>query len=161
MFQPKSEHIGAVGGLSNLVEVTLTLDTNAYADGDLLANATEIPNAVRGKGQTAILQSVTVHDKDDQAQALDLCFTTVSTSWGTLNAAAAPTDAVAASVQHIVSVAAADYVDLANGQIACKTNIGAVLESGASDSLYVAAVSRGTGTYTASGIVLKIGLLLD
>jgi hypothetical protein len=37
-----------------------------------------------------------------------------------------------------------------------------VVEAGSgSTSLYVAAISRGTGTYTASGITLKIGILQD
>lgn len=160
-IQPKTTHIGNVGGLSDLKEVTLTLDTNAYGDGDLLCNPIEIPNVFRGKYRTAILYSVEVHDRSDQGHALDLCFTTASTSWGTVNDPLNVSDAIAVSVQHIVRVAASEFVDLINGRIAPKPNIGVMLKSMGGTSLYVAAVSRGTGTYAADGVVLKVGLLLD
>lgn len=161
-FHSKTEHIGAVGGLTHLVKVTLTLDTNAYADGDLMADAQEIANAVQTPGGTAVLQSVRVLDKDDQGAAFDIYITDSSTTWGTENAAAGPSDTVADSILGSVSVAASDYTDLANSQEATIKNIGLPVKAAAeSTSLYVACVSRGAPTYTASGVTIIFGFLLD
>jgi hypothetical protein len=52
-------------------------------------------------------------------------------------------------------------VDLVNSQLANIRNIGMVVQPNTGTSLYVGAISRGTGTYTASGIVLRIGIVQD
>lgn len=161
-YTKRTEHIGAVTGLSNLVKVNLSLSESAYADGDLLADAQEIADVFTAHNQTAILHSIVLLDKDDQGEALDLYFTNSATSWGTENAAGAPSDAVADDIQGHVSIAGGDYNDLTNSQIVTKSNLGIVLKANSSGtSLYVAAISRGTGTYSASGIQLTLGLLLD
>ena len=61
-----------LGMLPVIKEVTLTLDTGAYADGDVMAATQEVANAVRQKGGRAVLQSVVVLDKDDQGKDFDL-----------------------------------------------------------------------------------------
>lgn len=153
---------GAVGGITVVKDITLSLDTNAYADGDLLADVQEILNVMRYPGGTAILQSVRVLDKDDQGAAFDIYITDVSTTWGTENAAVGPSDAVADSILGSVSVTASDYTDLANSQEATIRNIGLPVKAAAeSTSLYVACVSRGAPTYTASGVTIIFGFLLD
>lgn len=149
------------GSKTAIVDITLSLDTSQYASGDVLAATQEVANAVPIATGTAILQSVFLLDKDDQGQPLDLVFLDVSGSIGTENAAAGPTDAVAATILGVVEIAAADYVDLANSQIAVRTNLGIVVKPASGTSLYIAAISRGTGTYTASGITLKLGFLQD
>ena len=60
-----------------------------------------------------------------------------------------------------VSVLASDYVDMANSQHASKKNVGIVVEAKSGTSLWVAAVSRGTGTYAATAITLRFGILQD
>jgi hypothetical protein len=151
----------AVGGHSVVREVTLSLDTSQYADGDVLADTQEIASALRISGGSGILHSVTVLDKDDQGEALDLLLLNASGSIGTENAAVSVSDAVADTIMGVVEVAAGDFVDLVNSQIAAKTNLGIVLEVASGSSLYVAAISRGTGTYTTAGITLKLGIIQD
>lgn len=160
-----TQHIGAATGISRVIPVTLSLDTNAYASGDLLADAQEIKNVFRDQKTTAVLVSVCVCDKDDQKQAMELYFTTTSTSWGTENTAlssSGPSDATSGDIQARVDIAASDYADLGGNAVA-NPDFNPKILVGANDStsLYVAAVSRGTGTYSASGVTLKLGFLLD
>jgi hypothetical protein len=151
--------IGKVRGTSDLIDVTLSLDTSAYASGDVLAATQEVANAVAANGGKAVLHSVTVLDKDDQGQALDLVFLRTNVSLGTENAAVSITDADAEEILGVVQVTAGDYLDFGANRVATMPSVGLVLEAGAaSTSLYLAAVSKGTGTYSASGIVVKLGL---
>lgn len=151
-----------VGTSSIVKEVTLSLDTNAYADGDVLAATQEITTAMRVNGGTGVLQSLVVLDWDDQGGALDVLILRTTGSIGAENAAAAPADAVADEILAVVEIVAGDYVDLANSQIAVKDSLGVVVDAAAaSQSLFVAAISRDTKTYTAAGITLKLGFLRD
>ncbi len=146
---------------ATVVDLTLSLDTGgAYADGDVLAAAQELTNAVRQSGGTGILQSVLVVDQDDQGQALDIVISDATITLGTENSAVSISDADAAKILGVVEVTAADYVDLVNSQVANIRNIGMVIMPDTT-SLYISAVSRGTGTYTASGIVLRFGIIQD
>lgn len=156
-------HTGKVTGVSDIVDVTLSLDTSAYADGDTLAATQEVANAMRVNGGAAILLSLKAQDDDDNGTALDLVFLRSNVALGTENAAPSITDANAVEVLGIVSIAAADWIDLGGVRVATKTNIGLLLETAdASKSLYIAAITRGgTPTYTASGIKLQLGLLKD
>lgn len=156
------EHLGEIGGASDVIEVTLSLDTSAYADGDVLADTQEVASAVRVAAGTGVIHSLVVLDKDDQAQALDVVFLKTNVSIGTENSAVSVSDTNADEILGVVEVATDDYVDLTNSQIVTKTSVGIVIEaaSGAT-SIFVAAISRGTGTYSASGITLKIGILQD
>jgi len=151
-----------IGTSSIVKEITLSLDTNAYADGDVLAATQEIATAMRVNGGAGVLQSLVVLDKDDQAGALDILILRTTGSIGTENGAAGPTDAVADEIIATVEITSTDYVDLANSQIATKANLGILVDSAtASQSLFVAAISRDTKTYTAAGITLKLGFLRD
>ena len=120
---------------------------------------------MRSNGGMAILQSITVLDKDDQGGAFDIYFLNVSTSIGTANAAENMADGVLAGILTKVSVTAGDYVNLANGQIAIKSagekGMGAILvpTDREATSLYFGAVSQDTKTYSASGLVFKLGFL--
>lgn len=147
----------------DLVEVTLTLDTNAYASGDVLAATQEVANVFSGGRRRAMLASLVVLDLDDQGQGMDIVFLRSNVSLGTENAAFEPADATAAEILAIVPIAAGDWYDLINSRIARRqlgdTGMGALLEpASGGTSLWVGAISRGTGTYTAGGVVLKIGL---
>ena len=150
-----------VGGHSVVKEVTLSLDTNAYASGDVLAEVQEVTGALRSAALTGVIQSLAVLDKDDQGEALDVVFFKASASLGTENAAVSISDADADKILGVVEVAAGDFVDLVNSQLAVKANLSIVAAVASGTSIYVGAISRGTGTYTASGITLKIGILQD
>jgi hypothetical protein len=145
----------------DMIDVTLSLDTSAYASGDILADTQSIANAVRVNAGRALLQSVTIIDEDDQGVALTLYFLSANNSLGSENAAPSITDANARDILGWVDFGTADYKDLGGSKIACKTGIGLLLEAAsASTTLYVAAVNgTGTPTYTASGLKLKLGLI--
>lgn len=151
-----------VGGKTDSKEITLSLDTNIYASGDVLADTQEIHHVVTQKGGTGIIHSVILLDKDDQAQDLDLVFLRSNVSIGTENAAVSITDTNADEIIGVIEIAAGDYIDLANSQIVTKTNVGIGFQANVdTQSIYVAAISRGTGTYTASGITIKVVILQD
>ena len=145
-----------------LIEVTLSLSTDAYTSGDVLAATQVVTNAVREHG-CAILQSLAILDTDDQGLAMDIVFLRSDTAIGTENAALNIADAAADEILTVVEVAAGDWVDLVNSQIAIKKNgdsgMGAVLKPTTGDHLYIAAIARGAPTHTAAGIIIKIGLL--
>jgi len=155
-------HLGEIGGNSDPVEVTLSLDTNAYHANDVLAATQEVAAAVRVNAGKALLTSIILNDKDDQKVALDLVLLRTNVALGTENAAPSIADNDADEVLGIVSVAAADWIDLGGTAVATIRNIGLLVEAGAaSTSIYLAAITRGTPTHTASGITLKLGLLRD
>jgi hypothetical protein len=161
-FDAGETHLGEVGGNSVVVELTLSLDTGAYADGDVLAATQELSSAMRVNGGTGVWQSLTLLDEDDQGGILDIILLRTNVAIGTENAAVSITDAAADEIIGIVEVAAADYVDMVNSQLVVKGSLGIVVDAAAgATSLFVAAVSRDAKTYTASGIKLKFGFLRD
>ena len=143
----------------NVLDVTLVADTNAYADGDVLAIPQEIVNSVAEAGTARRLTSIVVIDGDDQGTAIDLIFFDASASLGTINTAIDISDADAAKIVGIVAIAAGDFKDLINNKVAVKTGIDLIMKAAStSASLWVGAVVRsGTPTYSAGGIKLKLG----
>ena len=105
-------------------------------------------------------RGTTVVDADDQKQDLDVLLLHSGVSIGTENAAVSVSDADAAEILGVVSFVAADYLDLGGVAVAAKQGLNVALSSG-SASTYVAVVSGGTGTYTASGITLRLGIIQD
>lgn len=150
-----------VGTPGEVVEVTLSLDTSIYADGDVLADFQALSGAVRLAGGKALIQSVSVLDKDDQGVAFDILLSQTAISLGTENAAPSISDANAATVQRVCRIEAADYIDLGGCRIATKAGIGLMVEAAAgSTGLFIGAITRGgTPTYTASGLVVRLGLI--
>jgi hypothetical protein len=144
-----------------VVTVTPTLDTSAYASGDLLFDSTEITAAVRANGGHAILQTITMLDKADQGVAMTLLFANAATDFGALNGAPDPDDTEAGTVIGHIGVLSGDYVDLGASKVACIRNIGLMLKAGAATtSLYVAAINgTGTPTYANGDLVLQLGFM--
>lgn len=156
------------GPAFTVLDLTLTLDTVQYADGDLMTDAVELANFYRVPGGSAEIVSVGVWDDDDQGAAFDIIFLNASTALGTVNNAVAFTDAQGRTVVGRVMVPAASYYDTGGGRFAMVTNNTStgnlpqiVKAAAASTSIYVATISRGTGTYTAAGMRLKIGVVQE
>lgn len=161
-IEAAENRIGSVSEGLTVLDLTLTLDTNIYADGDLMVDATALAGAVRVAAGTSRLVSVVVLDEDDQGAAFDLIFLNAATSLGTVNSAVALTDAMGRTLLGRVVVASGDYYDFGGCRAAFKSDLNMLLKAAAaSTTLYVAAVSRGTGTYTAAGIRIKVGLVQD
>lgn len=153
---------GHVGSPGDVIDITLVLDTNIYADGDVLAVPQVISNATRDQGERCWLTGIFMLDEDDQGAALDLIFLDSNVSLGTINAAASISDANARKVIARVSFAAADFYDLGGCKVADLAFTPIQMKAGVgSRDLYIGAVSRGTGTYTASGLKLKLRLSWD
>lgn len=146
-------------GEEEVYDLTLTLDTSAYASGDVLSATAELANFFPTATAKRIITSVRVLDEDDQAGDFDIIFLDANKSLGTANAAASITDADARSIIGLVAVASSDYKDLGGNQVAVISNIGQVVKANGSTSIWIGTVSRAAKTYTAAGIRLKIGVL--
>lgn len=143
-----------------VLEITFTTPAEAVDLGDVLADTQEIPNAFTVPGGTAVVESITILDKDDQGILGTMIFLRRNVSVGTEDAAPSITDANAAEVLGLVPIAATDYIDLTGCKIATLKNIGLSLQAAPeSTSLYVALLTGGTPTHTANGLSAKIGLL--
>lgn len=138
--------------------VTPTIDTAIYASGDQIGPAsTELSQLNVSPNGLVLLSGIKVIDKDKEKAALDvLLFNSQPTNSTADNAALDISDAemVAKYVGHI-SVAAADYKDLAGSSVACVILAQPLqlkmLRNTANKygtSLWFTIASRGTPTYT-------------
>lgn len=149
-------------GDGDVIAITPTCDTSIYASGDLLFDLTAVANAVRANGDIAYIKSLTLIDKDAQGVAMDIYVSTGSTTMGTLNAAPSISDAniVANQMQLLCQIATSDYATLSGAKVATLEVSRMVEAAAASRSIYIGAVTQGgTPTYTASGLVLLVGLI--
>lgn len=156
-------HVGEVGGNTTLFSVTPTLDTSAYVAGDVLFDRTVLTNFFRKNDGTGILQSIQVIDGDDNGVAIDFYLQTTNQTLGTANAVPSISDANAAEILGPFSIAAADYKDLGGVKVGKISGLAQAIKSvSGARTLYISAVvTSGTPTFTASGMVLRIGALLD
>lgn len=139
-------------------EVTLSLDTNAYASGDVLAAPQEITNFFSQYGDSCRLRSLLTIDLDDQGQNIDILFFNAAASIGVENAAFAPDDT---NIAYLVgAVPVTGWVDAVNSQYSMDSGLDILMKpASGSTSLWVGAVCReGTPTYSAGGVILKIGV---
>lgn len=145
--------------------VTLSLDTSAYASGDLLADTQEVPFAFDETDSAGILQSIEVIDKDDQGAAFDIYVLDANVSFGTENSTPSISDTNAESILPgmPIAVGTGDYKDLGGVKVAGLSTLALPVKSAVqSRSIYIAVVNgSGTPTYTASGIVIRLGILRD
>lgn len=81
--------------LSNytVIRVTPTLDTSAYAPGDVLFNSVEIPNAVLGNSGCSKLLNMYVVNQNTTTIDINFFFSENSMTLGTINATADISDA--------------------------------------------------------------------
>lgn len=139
----------------NMAGIVPTLDTNVYADGDVLFNNSVV--ALSGQGHYAI-KNIVVIDRDDQGGAFDIYLfeTSATVELGTVNSAPSISDLDAANCIGKVSIAAADYYDLGGVRIAHK-DINQVFNS--EINLRLCGISRDAKTYTASGLMIKLNCI--
>lgn len=153
-----------VGGLTRLYDVTLTVDAgNAYASADVITDTQILSGLFRDVDQTGMLMSIVVIDEDDQKAAFDVYFMNGSGAMGTVNGGASISDANARKFLGWQAIATGDYKDLGGVSVAVIKNIWLPVKAAAGTlDLYVAVINgAGTPTYTASGLKLRIGVVLD
>lgn len=147
-----------------IVDFVPTLDTSAYAAGDVLFDRAvlDIGNYAN-PGQNAVqkirgrILSVGVLDKDDQGVAMDLYFLKADVSMGAVNAAPSITDANAEHVIGFVTATASkDLGGCRFGQADCDIRFAITGES-----LYLAGVTQGAPTHSDSGLKFRIVLELE
>ncbi len=147
----------AIMGRDWIAEVEATLDSAQYADNDLLFNPIEIAGAI-DRGGASEIRSISVVDYDDQGATMTLLFFGENPgTLGTLNAAFAITDAQAAACLGFVLVDT--YDDIGAQQIGTEANVSLMVRpTDGGTSIWVAAVSGGTGTYASRKVTVRVGL---
>ena len=150
----------------DLITITPKIETSTIDAHDVLFNPIEIPYATSQNGGRSILQSICLIDQTDTSVdagvQIDLVFTQDDTVLGSLDAAVSGADTVLDGILGIVSIT--NYVDMINGQVATKNNIGLVLSaiSSSSSSVYVGGVIREAGTARAADAIdIRLGIVKD
>ena len=157
-FQCDSKaHLKVSSGSGIVKDVTPVLDTNIYADNDVLFVPIEITGVSDMQGGVVKLVSAVLFDGDDQGTEVEVFLTTNSGSVGTINGALSPTDAIADDI--VARLHFSSFNDLINSQNSVLTGQDQIIQLAAgATSLYAFGVVRsGTPTYTASGMKLKLG----
>lgn len=142
------------------VEVTLALDTNAYAIGDVFSNTIEVPHAVRTPGGRSLLHHIIVYDFDDQGFGIDLLPLRANVGLGTRNLPPTISDATASNILGYVRIGASDFYDLGGMRVAEAATVGRMVEAAAgSTSIFLGSLVQGAGTYTASGVKVRLNFI--
>ena len=151
-----------VGGKYKSIRVTPTLDTSAYANGDVLFKPIEIKN-VCVPGETSLLKQIKMFCLDDEGKDVDLLFFESEPTVEDLNAAS--------STFHVTGGDVADNVllqvnplgtvildvngsnttvfDYTNSKMYIQTSVDIYVKSG-TGSIFVMGVATGSDTYTAA-----------
>jgi hypothetical protein len=138
------------------VNVTLSLDTNVYADGDVLADTQLVAGCTPTNDKECHLKSAIIIDKDDQGYPLALLFFDSNVSLGTENSAPNISDANAVYYLGKVEIGTLDFDDLGGVRVAYVPCDMPVKPADGTDDVYMGVLSRGAGTYSASGIVVRL-----
>ena len=119
----------------------------AYTSGDAIGTLQTLSGAFRVDQAGRVLEC-TVIDVDNQKADLDiLLFQSNTLASGVNNAPFAPAEAELKEIVGVVSVTAADYVDVGTSAFA-QVDIELDLQLEASQNLFAQIVSRGTPTYS-------------
>lgn len=142
-----------------VLSATPTLDTLAYASGDSLHTTVMTFNNVNPNGAGASLsgtvRGLTIIDKDAQGIALELWLYDTAITPAAANNAHSISDADAAHCLGIISVPSANWFASALNKIGSVYTIDLPFQT-ADGKLYGHMVTRGTPTYTASGLVVNL-----
>ena len=159
-------HVGAVGGNSDIISPTVTVDTSAYSANDVIGGKLTLTNAMRVNGGTGLLQSLMLIDTSGtQKPALEIIIFNADPTASTITDQATisvHTDDVAKVIRKI-DVAASDWT-LIGGKYYADISPGTRLLKSASGSknLYAAIVAVGTPTFAAStNFKVNFGILQD
>ena len=153
-----------VSGIVSQLSVTLSTDTSAYANGDIIADTQQVDAALRTDG-TGTVRAIQVFDADDQTPYSFTIYThQTSTSLGSENSGITITDAnAAAGITGAVNFTAGDCQDLINGRMYYRGGLDIPVKAvSGTDDIYVSMVCiTGTPTHTATGIIVKLWIQQD
>jgi hypothetical protein len=145
----------AVAGAA--VIITPTLDTSAYAVGDVLFAQTTIAGATAEATGQGTIESITVVDGDDTAPAFTLVFFRDTITIAAANAAWNVSDADMAKAIGFVSFVAADYKDFGANRVATRQCYFR-FSPASGTAIYCAAFADSVSTLTASGLTITVGI---
>lgn len=153
---------------THVITVVPTLDTSAYANGDLLFDATAVTLPFNGLNGTLWLADVQVVDIDDQTlYSWDLYVASTSIDMGTVNSAPSTSDADAVNIIGRIrldgTASPPDGVDVGGSKLYSKSAGNPPLPLAVrpavanSNTLYIAGVIvTGTPTHVAAGLKIRL-----
>lgn len=150
-------------GFAKLIHTDLSVDTSAYASGDLLGAKLTLSSAIRTSGGTGIIESIVLTDLAKQNAQIDVVFfdSNPSATTFTDNAALDIADADLEKIIGHVTIYASDYISFSDNAVATVRNLGLAFQASGSDDIYACLVVRGTPTYAADDLALRVTILQD
>lgn len=154
-----------VGGITKLIDVEVTVDTSAYASGDVMGALLTVPG-VRKKGSSGIITSIEVLSELGSEDFKVFAFTediTVAAD----NAAFAPTQVDMEKLIPLADDGASINLNvwetIGSHYASSKNNINAPFNVASDEeNLYILLVANGAITYAATDdLHLRVGILLD
>ena len=149
---------------ANWFSVVPTIDTAAYASGELVGTKMEFDLSAYRDVENLLIKSAIIVDKAAQAAAIDLVLFGEDPSGTTFtdNAAFDPADADLDNLIGVISFAAASYQSYADNAACLVTDLAVPIPLNIVDSslkIYGALVSRGAPTYAAdSDLTVRLGV---
>lgn len=142
------------------ISQTLTTDTNAYGNGDVLVATVAVPvisGYSGGKPVRFRIDQIGLIDTAVQNGALDIVILDSDVSMGTVNAAVGITDANVVNVVKVINVSASNYNTLkaADNSVANVDLAAPIYVTSTNGSFYLALISRDTKTYAASSLTFR------
>lgn len=149
--------VAAVGS-TKTITVTPPLDTSAYASGDHVGGLMTFAGAFRATGAGGTLHAIEIIDGASQSASLDLFIFDQSVTPNADNTPFHVTDADMAKLVGVVASGA--YYSAASNCATVMRGLGLSI-AGVSTSLYGLLCSRGTPTYAASSLTVRLTILQD
>lgn len=143
------------------ITATPTVDTSAYAAGDVI-NSTVMTFAGACKwGQTVVIQDVVISDLAKNGANIDaVFFSSAISSYGAINAAFDPADADLAAYLAASPVLVDTHTAFNDNGVSAAKNVARVAKCSSAGNLYLVLVARAAITYAAAtDVKVSIGLL--
>jgi hypothetical protein len=146
------DHIGSVGSNPpTIIRPSITVSLSAYTAGDVVGGEITLTDAMRVTSGSGYLDSVIIHDTDNEKAAFTLLFfdadpaanvaDNAAFSWGTGDPA---------KLLAKVTVATVDYETLATDAVWYRGDMRIPVKANGSKNLYLYIVTTGTPTFTAT-----------
>ena len=149
-----------------VLDHTPTLDTNAYAQNDILFDFEALTlnaGASEARPVRGTINNFALLDKDDNGNQITVFFSDSSSAdLGTFNAGITITDAHAATILGYVDTGAT-YEDMIGCKVIRPAAFAPIPFVSTDDKIYVGGALRGsaTPTHTAAGITMRIGITIE
>jgi hypothetical protein len=162
--------MGAIRSYSKVFTITPTITSTPYSAGDTVGTVNTLsgatfkqgPDGAGGSDQdrgVCTIGSISVIDTEKESVELDIFFFSQSPTIPADNAAWELNAANSAHYIGHVTIETTDYVNSTSRSFACVRGLGLIVSPEANESdLYCVVVTRGTPTYAAGSLILKIGV---